>query len=177
MFTGVMIFTSCGNSREYTSDDFKKLDQIIQDHYFEIEAEWARPLVTSALIQLDNVGLFAPGDNASQINISGESSHLRFQGVTVIADLPYFGERQMGGGYNNSSGIKFEAKPEELEILKEKTKNQYLIKFNITENTENFKILLIVYPNFKSTLNISSSQRNPISYRGHLNDLKITEEK
>lgn len=174
---GLISIISCGTSREASPEDIVVLDNIVQDKYFEIKAQWAMPLATNALNQLANAGVFRPGDNASQINIQGNSNYLKFEGDSVFADLPYFGERQIGGGYNRNSGIEFKGLPKDLEISNGNKRNQYIIAFNINDETENYQVSLILYPNLNAIINVNSSQRNSISYRGNLKKLEIPEKK
>jgi len=172
---GIISLASCGSSREVSSEDVAQLDTIIQDKYFEIEADFARPLVTNALNQIANAGLLRPGDNASRINLQGNADYLKFEGVTVSADLPYFGERQMGGGFNRHTGIKFEGVPRDLEITKDSDKNNYNIQFNINDDSENYQVVLKIYPNRNALTSINSSQRFPIRYDGTLKATELKE--
>ncbi|MBZ9650489.1 DUF4251 domain-containing protein [Psychroflexus montanilacus] len=174
---GVVAMFSCEIQREVSSEDKARLDKIIEDRYFEIEADVARPLVTNALNQLANAGLYRPGDNAAQINLQGNSNYFRFEGDSVSADLPYYGERQMGGGYNSNSGIEFEGVPKNLKIEKEADKNEYSIKFDIKEDSENYQVTLTIYSNLKALINVNSSQRFPIRYDGTIKALELPEEK
>lgn len=166
---------SCGSSREVTQEDMARLERLVQSQHFEIDLQWARPMATNSLNQLVNSGLFQPGDNASQINIQGFSSVFKFEGDTVIADLPYFGERQMGGGYNSNTGIKFKGIPEQLEITKQENKNFYRINFRISEKTESFQVMMQLYPNMKGFISINSSERTPIRYDGKLEAIATEE--
>ena len=172
---GIISLASCGSSREVSSEDVAELDTIIQDKYFEIEADFARPLVTNALNQIANAGLLRPGDNASRINLQGNADYLKFEGDTVSADLPYFGERQMGGGFNRHTGIKFEGVPRDLEITKDSDTNNYNIQFNINDDSENYQVVLKIYPNRNALTSINSSQRFPIRYDGTLKATELKE--
>lgn len=174
---GLFSILSCGTSREASSEDLARLDDMIQDQYFEIEAQWAMPLATNAMNQIAISGLLPPGDSASQINIQGNSDYFKFEGDTVTADLAYFGERQMGGGYNRNTGIEFKGVPNDLEITNDKEKQHYIINFNIDDDTENYQVSLRLYPNLNALIYVNSTQRNSISYRGNLKDLDAQEEK
>lgn len=162
---------SCGSSREASSEDLARLDKLVEDRYFEIETQRAMPLATNSMNQIATAGLLPPGDSASQINIQGDSNYFKFEGDTVSADLPYFGERQMGGGYNQNTGIEFKGVPKDLEILKKENKNYYTISFNISHETENYQISLKLYPNLNALIYINSSDRFSINYRGKLETL------
>lgn len=175
LLIGIISILSCGTSREVSPEKTARLETLVERRNFEIQPEWAMPLVTNSLTQIANTTLFQPGDTASQINIQGNSNFLRFEKDSVYADLPYFGERQMGGGYNRNTGIQFKGVPKDLEITKEQEKNYYAIRFNISEDTENFQISLRLYPNSNALIQVNSSHRNTISYRGKLKELDKSE--
>jgi len=165
------VLVSCGTSKEATAEELQELDQLVEERQFEFDLQFARPFVTNSLNQLDNVGLFRPGDNASRINLDKNSSSFKFEGDSVTADLPYYGERQMGGGYNLDTGINFKGLAKDLDIIKKE--NQYQIKFNIKgEGVENYQVTLTLFPGFSGTININSTQRFPIRYDGKIELLK-----
>lgn len=167
----LILSVSCGSKREASAEQISQLDQMVEDREFEIDAQWARPLVTNSLNQLANAGLLKPGDNASQISVQGTNSFLRFEGYTVSAYLPYYGERQFGGAYDNDGAIEFEGVPRDLEINKNEDKNYYSIEFNIQKDAESYKVNLVLYPNFKGLINVNSAQRFPIRYEGNIKGL------
>lgn len=170
------IIASCGISRDATAEENERLEQLLQDKYFEFDLRFARPLPTNSLTQLANAGLFRPGDNASQINLQGSSAVFKFEGDTVTANLPFFGERQFGGGYNSNTGIEFKGIPKDLKITKYDKKNHYQVNFNIREDSESYQVNLTIYPSLKGTININSSQRFPMRYEGSVNILKVPKE-
>jgi hypothetical protein len=167
----LMSIVSCGSSKVYTAQEKASLEKLVTDKNFEIELQWARPLATNSLNQLFNAGLFRPGDNASQINLQGNGNIVKFENDTVSANLPYYGERQMGGGYNSAgSGIDFNSTPKDLRLTKDDDKDYYLIEFNVRDkdSNENYDVSLTVYPSLNAVINIWSSQRNTIQYNGTL---------
>jgi hypothetical protein len=167
LLTSLVLF-SCGTSKTATAEELKELDQLVENRQFKFDLQFARPFVTNSLNQLDNVGLFRPGDNASRINLSGFSNQFEFKGDTVVANLPYFGERQMGGGYNSDTGINFEGIAEDLDLVKKD--NQYQLKFNIKgEGVETYRVTVTLFPGLSGTININSAQRFPIRYDGDIN--------
>lgn len=169
---------SCKTSyQEVTLQDDANLDTLVDDLMFEIEAKWANPMPSNAMQQLSNSGLFDFGDNASQINIQNSTAQFYLQKDTVHADLPYFGERQFGGGYSSDEGIKFRTSLKDLNISKNDRKGNYTINFDIKENTEYFDITLTLYPNQRAIISITSSHRNPISYRGVVKKISLHEHK
>jgi len=178
-FTVILLsIVSCGSSNVYTAQEKASLEKLVTDRNFEIELQWARPLVTNSLNQLADAGLFRPGDNASQINLQGNQNTFKFENDTVSANLPYYGERQMGGGYNSDGGgIDFETTPKELTLTKDDDKDYYLMEFNVRDkdSNENYDVSLTLYPSLNAIIDIWSSQRNTIQYNGTLK--AITEPK
>ncbi|WP_019038716.1 DUF4251 domain-containing protein [Psychroflexus tropicus] len=161
------VLISCGTSKIASDEEIKQLDQLVEERQFEFDLQFARPLVTNSLNQLDNAGFFMPGDNASRINLSGFSTRFEFKGDSVVANLPYFGERQMGGGFNSDTGINFEGIAKDLNLVKKES--QYQLKFNIKgEGVETYRVTVTLFPGFSGTININSAQRFPIRYDGNI---------
>jgi hypothetical protein len=127
--------------------------------------------------QLSNAGLFPQGSTAGNIDISSTSNYLKMENDSVKAELPFYGERQFGGGYNNSEGIAFEGVPNDLQIEKGK-KDAYDIHFNIMDknsSAESYQVYIKLFPNLTSIITVNSNQRYSIQYRGKIN--KISNEK
>lgn len=166
----VLVFlVNCGTTGKTTSSKVKEaqLNALMANKKFIITSDMALPLMTNSMNSLSNAGLFPPGSAASQINLTGNSNFLKVIGDSVIAELPYFGERQMGGGYNGrDTGIQFSGIPEEWELIKNEKKQRYDLRFNIINSTESFKVSVTFFPNLTTAININSSQRFPIRYSG-----------
>ena len=91
----------CSTAKQATTAvQLDQLDQLVAARSFTFTADWSMPLATNSLNQLANAGLLPMGNNASQINLLGNPNHLTFKKDSVMADLPYYGERQFGAGYN-----------------------------------------------------------------------------
>ena len=137
---------------------------------FEIESDWAQPQVTTAFAQLGD--LLPAGSNASNISLIGNSNYLQIKDSIVNAFLPYYGERRQGGAYGSGkTGIEFEGVPQDFKTNRGK-KNSYEIRFNIKDKnsrSENYTVYVQVFPNLSSSININSSHRTSISYRGRAN--------
>lgn len=160
---------SCSSSSQIANEKngIQQLDALVLTERFEIDSDWAMPLATSSMNSLANAGLLPPGSSAGQISLIGNTNYVKVRGDSLSVYLPYFGERQMGGGYNSDgAGIDFEGIPEQMEITKNEEKQQYDILIQIREDSENFTINATLFPNLTSTINVSSSQRFPIRYNG-----------
>jgi len=154
------------NSWQFTYQEKVSLDDIIASKKINIECDWAMPTVTSALSRIG--GILPAGSNVSRINLSGNGNFLKIDGDSISADLSYFGERQMGGGYSNDTGIKFKGVPKNLSIDKNKKKGHYDIKFRISEKTESYNISIRVFPNQNANIFVNSNQRSSIRYEGKI---------
>ena len=150
-----------------------ELDHMVAQRTFRIDAERVRPLVTNSLSQVVSSGLLPPGNTAAQINIAGNGSYFKMEGDSVTADLPYFGERQMGGGFNNRTGIAFEGEPQDLQIVKNEEKQTYEVDFNIRKESEVYQVKLWLFHQSRATILINSSQRFSIRYDGQLSKILI----
>lgn len=169
-----MVLANCGSSSKTISSDGNSadLEQLISSKSFEIQMDWATPMASASLNSIANAGLLNQGNNASRISLIGNANFLKVKGDTVSAFLPYYGERQMGGGYNNDgSGIKFEGVPRNYKVSKNDKHNRHEIHFDINEKSESFNVVVTLFPNMSSSVNISSSQRSPIGYQGKVKAL------
>ncbi|MBR9853980.1 MAG: DUF4251 domain-containing protein [Algicola sp.] len=150
-----------------TPEQISALEKMVANKHFEIKAQWAQPLVTQSLNSIANSGLLPPGSTASRIEINGAANYLRMVGDSVMADLPFFGERRMGGGYNQSGGgIVFEGVPRDFTITPNKKDDGRTVRFSISGDSEDYQVIAQLYPNGLARLNISSTHRTNMWYQG-----------
>ncbi len=143
------------------------LDGLVASKRFEIVSNWASPMLSRGVMAISNSGLLAPGSTAGRIDLTGNTNFLKIQEDSVSAYLPYYGERQMGGGYNRNSGIEFKGIPTEYEVSKNTKGNGYMLRFTIAENSENYQVFVNLFPDMSTTISVNSSQRDAISYYGN----------
>ncbi|MEX0290780.1 MAG: DUF4251 domain-containing protein [Flavobacteriaceae bacterium] len=170
-FLVISTLIGCGSSTKIVEPTAKsrQLDQWVAEKDFEINSEWAIPMLTNSMSQVSNAGLFPPGSAANRINLTGNSNYLKVNGMEVEASLPYYGERQVGGGYGNTnSGIVFSGRVKEYESVKDEDKLKHQITFRVMNNTEVFDVAITLYPNLKSEIIVNSSQRLVIRYEGRV---------
>ncbi|PKA96390.1 uncharacterized protein DUF4251 [Flavobacteriaceae bacterium MAR_2009_75] len=154
------------------SNSFSGIDSLIVAKNFIFNADKALPMMTSSMQSVVNSNLFPPGTSGSQINISGNGSFLKVTNDSVFADLPYFGERQMGGGYNNEdSGIKFKGIADSWEETKDSKRGRYEFNFKIRNKIEIFQVYISVFKSGSASVQVTSSQRFPIRYGGVIKPL------
>ncbi|WP_142786154.1 DUF4251 domain-containing protein [Changchengzhania lutea] len=166
---------SCGSSFRSTKKTSEALDAMVSNKRFKIVSTSAQPQVTNAMQQLGNTGIFGPGNTAGNISLIGNANFLTMTKDSVMAYLPYYGERQFGGGYSNKTGIEFAGIPKGLQITKGQ-KSDYAISFKIDDKnsrSENYQIYIKLFPNLTSTIDINSTQRFNIRYSGTVDSLTV----
>lgn len=168
---GLLLLTvwACGSSSKMIEPTAEsgKLDEMIDQKSFEIVSEWAMPMMTNSINSIGNAGLFPPGSAGSRITLIGNPNYLRVFGDSVSAYLPYYGERQMGGGYNSTTtAIKFKGIPKDFEITKDGKDNSYDVSFEINDKMENYNVNLKLFRNLTGSISVNSSQRFQIRYSG-----------
>jgi len=171
VISSLLWFTACGTTSRTNADPDKisYLQQLVTGRNYEITSDWAFPLMTQGLAAVANAGLVMPGSNASSINLIGNPNHLRVMGDSVSVSLPYFGERQMGGGYNkNDVGISYDGIPESYDILWNEKKQRYQIEMHIRQRTEIIQFNILVFPSLKTDINVNSTHRFSIRYSGEV---------
>jgi len=170
-----LLFFSCGSNKDLAATKAQKerLQNMISNSSFVINSDWANPRATTSFIQVANSGLLPPGSNASNINLIGNDNYLKFHKDSVMIELPFYGERQMGGGYNNSSGFSYAGLYDDYKMNYSSKKGFYTIKFNVKIKTESLNISIRLYDNLKSSMIINSSHRTSISYEGNVSELDM----
>jgi len=171
VFSAAVLMLNCSPSQKLVESN-TVVDGLMAQKRFEIMVKSAEPLVTQAMAQIANSGMLPPGNTISRIDVTGQGYFIKVHGDSVSANLPYYGERQMGGGYDDNPGIKFNAVPENIEIVREDAKNRHRIKFTINDKTETFIINTEVYPKSSAMVSIRSSHRNRIRYSGTVEALE-----
>ncbi|WP_417360613.1 DUF4251 domain-containing protein [Galbibacter sp.] len=167
----IFMLSNCGGSQSAygTQQDKVLVDSLIAKREFRIVNQWALPMMSSSMMKIASSGILGPGNSGQRIDLSGNGNFLEFKGDTVKAFLPYFGERHMGGGYNTDGvGIHFDQVVETIQFDYKNAKDQHIIKFRAKDGAETFELTLFVFSNKKSSLLVSSSQRDMIRYEGNI---------
>lgn len=160
-----------GPKSQATPTELAAFETFVSNKSFQIDAKWAQPMASQGLNSIANAGLLPPGSTASRIDVTGSGGYLRVVGDSVMADLPYFGERQMGGAYNpQNGGIQFNGVPKEFTIEPNKKGNGKILRFSITHDLEAYRVIAQIYPSNFSSITIASTHRTTIWYQGTVSE-------
>lgn len=175
---GTMLLLGCGSASKvsYTDAEIAAFTDFMATKSYKFVAQTANPTMSNGITAVANSGLWPPGGTFSNIQLQGNDDFLKVNGDSISADLPYFGERQMGGGYNSESGIVFNDIPSRYKEEYDTTKNEMRITFTISEMTESYRVTMNIFPTKKATLIINSAQRFPIRFLGELEDLEAAKD-
>lgn len=160
---------ACGSSKSTaTPAEIENLKKMVEQKSFEIESDYANPVATTALMSLQNAGLFPVGSTASSVSLLGNPNYLRVKGDSVYAELPYFGEVQMPSYDARGSGIQIKSLMEDYEANQNQKSKAYDLKFNADGEHESFNVYITLFPNGRSSIRISGGKRNSIEYTGRV---------
>ncbi len=171
IIASIALFYGCSSTGK-THVTNTALDDLMQKKTVEMAIRTAEPMVTQAMAQIANSGLLQPGNNISRIDLSGQGYFIKIVGDSVSANLPYYGERQMGGGYNANTGIVFEGITDDLEITKNDKNASYSIQFSTSDTSETFNVTTVIGTQWNSSTDIQSSHRTRIRYSGKVSETK-----
>ncbi|MUP45718.1 DUF4251 domain-containing protein [Gramella sp. BOM4] len=150
IFFGIFLVSmGCGSSNTTeSSGDISKLKELIESRQFLIENDWATPI------------------QGQQINLLNNPNEIRFSGDSVYVDLPYYGIRHAGGGYQRDGGMNYVGIAENLKIEENSKKERIDLSFEGTQNGENLDFFIRIFLSGKANTNVNSSQRSSINYLG-----------
>lgn len=164
------VILGCSSAKRTIADNHP-INSLVSSKSYQFTANWANPMVTQSLTSISNSGLIPPGSNIARINLAGNFNYLKMAGDCISATLPYFGERQIGGGYGASSGIEFNGVPADYQQVFDTKSSTYSINFTIKNNTEQYVVTMTIFPNKSATVSVSSSNRNSIRYDGEIEEI------
>lgn len=90
---------------------------------------------------------------------------------TVVSDLPYFGKAYSAPIGSTDGGIKFTSTKFEYKVTPRK-KGGWDINIKPTDISDVQQLTLTVYKNGTAYLNVNSTNRQSISYNGHISERK-----
>ncbi|MEP2280088.1 DUF4251 domain-containing protein [Maribacter sp.] len=165
------IIAGCKTSKTTISDSHP-IHALVTSQNFEFTATSASPMVTQSMTAIANSGLIAPGNTVSRIDLNGNGGFLKIEGDSVSANLPYYGERQFGGGYGTTAGIEFNGLPDNYIQEFNNDKQKYTIIFQINDSSDRYMVYVDIFPNMSSVVSVNMANRNAIQYNGRVNSSK-----
>ena len=99
------------------------------------------------------------------INLDYRTYFLKFNTENTTCDLPFFG-RGYNIGYGSDGGIKFEGKPENIKIEKEKRK--YTLRTTVKGKDDVYDLMFTIFFDGGASLSVNSNNRAAIFYDGEI---------
>ena len=157
-----------------TSADMADLETLLNERSYRIDINVVYPFNTTATTQvLNNFMLRNTGNTANRIDVQGESYFIELKEDLASGSLPFFGEQRIiSGRYGgNEMGIDFKEAPRRYSVTKHKTKDAFIVEFQVDDKnqfSESYDVTLTVFKKKAVDVNISSSHRQVIRYGGKL---------
>ncbi len=174
----VGMMAACGSSKDplVTSDTLNKIENLANERNFVVEFNTAYPQNTTASQQVLNSFLIQTGNSASRIDIAADGAKLTVDGEASTADLPFFGERRIGGSYGNENvGIEFDqATMKDYKVLRQGEK--VTVTYGVS-NSENdfFNVRMDIYSKYNVRALITSTKKTNMQYDGSFRAVLNTE--
>ena len=171
---------SCGGTKSaeaiaLKNRQFEELKTLVATKSFVFNAETAYPMQTYAVMQVNNALLRNTGNSAGRISLTGNGDFIRVNGDTVQATLAYFGEVRIVTSLDpRDAGINFDGEPYSYEVTANEKKQTVKVAFEVKESTEQFSVIMQLYPNKRVTVFINTVNRASIRYDGQLKELDET---
>jgi hypothetical protein len=135
---------------EQREEKQKRIEAIIDAKEFDFHARIALP------------------QGSRSVNLTTNPNYVKFRPDNIESYMPYFGTGYSGIGLSGDAGLKFEGKPEEFKVSKEK--DSYQIKAVVKTNNDLYQLMLTVSFEGGASLYINSNNRSPISYTGEISE-------
>ena len=156
-YTAFFVFTAllyipAAQAQDSSKNKPSSIEQKIANKDFTFVANWVNPM--------NGIG--------HQLT---EYYSLSIKKDSLIADLPYFGRSYTAPMDPTNIGISLNAVGFQYSVLKKK-KHQWDITITPKDRTDIESFLMTVYDDGTAYLNVTCTNRNPISYNGRVEDKK-----
>ncbi len=160
-----VVFTTMQASAQ---TDKETTARLVNAKTLKFNATSAQPL---AVADLNAVLSKMPGGlgGGGSIQLSGSSYDLKIDKDSVEAYLPYFGRAYTANLDPNDSGIKFKSKNFTYKS-EQKKKGSWLITIKPKDTKDAQELSLTIGANGYAFLNVTSNNRQSISYMGYISD-------
>ncbi|MFT6935633.1 MAG: hypothetical protein ACJAUQ_002030 [Maribacter sp.] len=162
------LFLGCSSATKVpqNAETVAAFTSFVKQKTFQFRANTAYPMITQAFNSVANSGILPPGSASGAIQLIGISSFIKVYGDSVSGNLPFYGERQFGGGLTSNAGIEFKGIPKTYSQTYNEAKNRYDIAFEIADKMERHQVNITLFPNMSANVSVNSNQRDTIRYVG-----------
>jgi hypothetical protein len=162
------LFLGCSSATKVpqNAETVVAFTRFVEQKTFEFRADIAYPMTTQAFNSVANSGILPPGSTSGAIQLIGIPNFIKVYGDSVSGNLPFYGERQFGGGLTSNAGIAFKGIPKTYSQTYNEAKNRYDIAFEISDKMERHQVNIKLFPNASANVSVNSNQRNTIRYAG-----------
>ncbi len=159
------LFIGCYSSKKTVSNQqINALKKAVEETGFIINSDAANPVAFANTRGIEN--LLPPGSNLNRISLSSNANKFSGKKDSIDLNLPFYGEKQMGGGYASDGGFTFNGSAESVDKEFKANKNKYKIDYRIKTDSESLTINVVLFENKSSVITINSSIRTTIIYYG-----------
>lgn len=118
------------------------------------------------------MGASANTQRGKRIDLTTNFNFLKINNSRAIADLPFFGFSQVSS-FKGDGSIVFDINNADYKIEYDDKKHKIVVKFTAINKSEIFNLYLTIFPNSTASLNVSSSQRDFMNYRGNVKAVSV----
>ncbi|NVK52117.1 MAG: DUF4251 domain-containing protein [Flavobacteriaceae bacterium] len=163
----LLLSVGCATNKQKLSDDqaMQRLDNIISSENFSINSTIAIPTNSSGLSAVSNVGLLGTGNSIGNINLADNPNYIKINNTQVDISMPYYGTQTVASYYASGS-IVYKGICKGYTVKKDLRKNRYVVSFNLKHKSESLTFRIYIYSNLRTDIQLQSSHRSPIQYRG-----------
>ncbi len=143
------------------------LHTLLKSKNIHINAERAYPMMSNAMQQVFNSELLGPNNSGRAIDITSTTNYIKIAGDSLYVALPFFGELQSGAITSGTDiSISFKGKPLKYTSTYNAQKKTYKLQIGFKTKRERFNMYISLFSNGTTNINVLSSHRSSISYRG-----------
>lgn len=109
------------------------------------------------------------------VNLAANPNFIKFTPNLIEGDMPFFGKSYAGSDFGGNGGLKFNGKPEEYSVTK--NKKNYQVTAIVKGENDSYHLFLTVGFEGTASVSINSNNRSSISYSGDISAQAKPEEK
>lgn len=159
----LMVFFNACSSKNTVAN--ANITNLLKENEFTFMAQRANPTNSDVVNVINSL----PNSASSQILNLDYGYSLKITENEIVAELPYFGRMFTSNYDNTNNSYRFTSK--DFTLTQKAGKKGSTIYFINTKDQQNVRrMILEVFPNGKAYLNIDSTDRQPISYDGYIQE-------